>query len=305
MATQIPALTEIDAFPTRVLPQESFDAAVSTCMSQLQNMVSELDTYFIPAVNNISTAVETETATVTSKASEAAASALLAATNSETALGSAFFQIDYAGLACRDIKTQRTVRHQVINATLYNRGVIEGAELSKLTNVTRTVKCTAGKYFANGRVYTMGDSTVTVPTNSATAAKTAYIYAKLVDDALVLDITPLSGSIPEGGIEIGTILVANQDTSDTYLSRSTLTDTARREPCWPQIQMTPGYVYVALPNRLISNNYQVSIEILSALSIHQIGIVSAQNKLANGFQIVTNGNADAINVRALVQFFDI
>ena len=98
MATQIPALTPISAFPTRVLPQETFDAAVRTCMSQLQGMVSELNTDFIPAVNTISTNADSDASIATTKAAAAAASATLAATNSQTALGSAFFNTDEASL---------------------------------------------------------------------------------------------------------------------------------------------------------------------------------------------------------------
>lgn len=304
MATQIPSLTTISAFPDRTLPQQSFDAAVRTNMSQLSNMVSELNSDFIPNVNSIATDVESQSTTATTKASEAAASALTSASNSQMAIASAFFGNDLGGLACRDITTQKTVRHQIMTATLYNRGVVYGAELAKSNSVTRTITCTTGRLFANGRTYELAASSVTVPTNASTASKTAYIYATLASSTLTLSITALSGSIPNGGIELGTIIVASQDTSDTYLSRSTLSDTSRREPSWPQVQLTPAYKYVALNNNLINNNYQVSIEVLSASSMHQLGHVYAANKLTNGFQVLTDGCADAISVRTLVQFFD-
>lgn len=86
MATQIQQLTEIDPFPTRVLPQERFDETVRTNMSQVSGMVGQLNDDFIPAVNTISTEVETNANTAATKASQAASSASTAATHANTAI---------------------------------------------------------------------------------------------------------------------------------------------------------------------------------------------------------------------------
>ena len=82
MAQQITSLTPIDPFPSRVLPQDRFDQAVRTNMSQLSGMIEELNESFIPSVNTISTQVEnnastasTAATTATNKASEASTSA--------------------------------------------------------------------------------------------------------------------------------------------------------------------------------------------------------------------------------------
>ena len=77
----VPTLTPVSAWPTRKLPQATFDAGVRTSMNQISTMVSELNVA-IPQINEAATglvtAVETaaaQSAVAVTKAAEAAASA--------------------------------------------------------------------------------------------------------------------------------------------------------------------------------------------------------------------------------------
>lgn len=56
MATTNPALPEltvIETWPIRSDPQERFDQKVVTAMNQISNLVTELNTYFVPKLNDI------------------------------------------------------------------------------------------------------------------------------------------------------------------------------------------------------------------------------------------------------------
>lgn len=88
----IPTLTNVDQWPTRKLPQSTFDTSVRTSMNQMSTMVGELNSDVIPGINAASTAaVSSATSaaasatTATTKASEAATSATSAASSATTA----------------------------------------------------------------------------------------------------------------------------------------------------------------------------------------------------------------------------
>ena len=77
----VPTLTPVSEWPTRKLPQATFDLGVRTSMNQMSTMVSELNVA-IPQINaaatGLATAVETATAqsaVAVTKAAEAVASA--------------------------------------------------------------------------------------------------------------------------------------------------------------------------------------------------------------------------------------
>ena len=92
----VPTLTPVSAWPTRKLPQATFDAGVRTSMNQMSTMVSELNSGVIPGINSAATGivVSAETAAAQSaiavaKATEAAASATQAKSSETIAATSA------------------------------------------------------------------------------------------------------------------------------------------------------------------------------------------------------------------------
>jgi len=131
MAQQISALTPIDPFPSRVLPQDRFDQAVRTNMSQLSDMIGELNNSFIPSVNTISTQVEndastasTSATTATNKAQEATTAAGTATTKAGEASTSATTASNKAGEAA----ASALLAQQVVGsglATTSNAGLVK------------------------------------------------------------------------------------------------------------------------------------------------------------------------------------
>ena len=95
----VPTLTPVSTWPTRKLPQATFDTGVRTSMNQMSTMVGELNSGVIPGINAAATGIVTsaETAAAQSavavqkaaeastKAAEAAASAASAATSAAIA----------------------------------------------------------------------------------------------------------------------------------------------------------------------------------------------------------------------------
>ena len=91
----IPTLTPVEPWPTRKLPQATFDAGVRTSMNQMSTMVSELNVA-IPQINDAATGIVTsaetaaaQSAVAVTKATEAAASATQAKSSETIAATSA------------------------------------------------------------------------------------------------------------------------------------------------------------------------------------------------------------------------
>lgn len=76
----IPTLTNVDQWPTRKLPQSTFDTSVRTAMNQMSTMVSELNSGVIPGINAVTDDVNTVVANLA--AIQAAPIAADAAANS-------------------------------------------------------------------------------------------------------------------------------------------------------------------------------------------------------------------------------
>ena len=124
MAQQISALTPIDPFPSRVLPQDRFDQAVRTNMSQLSAMIAELNASFIPSVNTISTQVEnnantasTAATTATNKASEATTAASTATTKASQASTSATNAANSATAAAQSAESAAASANNTVKLT--------------------------------------------------------------------------------------------------------------------------------------------------------------------------------------------
>lgn len=78
----VPTLTPVSEWPTRKLPQATFDMGVRTAMNQMSTMVGELNSGVIPGINAAATGIVTsaktaaaQSAVAVTKATEAAASA--------------------------------------------------------------------------------------------------------------------------------------------------------------------------------------------------------------------------------------
>lgn len=215
--------------------------------------------------------------------------------------------IDLAGLAMKEHEQTRLTRFQEIRTTIKNRGVKSGVTLSKSSTATRNISCSDGVVFMNGREYPVANQTNTasVASNTGTEDGTVIIYM-FQTEAGIIDVaaTTLDGELPEGAIELARAQVpaGNTETNDPYLANVTITDSARREPGWPQVQKAPATVSVALNRTLPDAEYLVGVEVVGSSGGRlQNGEVYAKDKLKNGFKLTTSGTADDVDVRLLVQ----
>ena len=91
----IPTLTNVDQWPTRKLPQSTFDTSVRTSMNQISTMVGELNSGVIPGINAVAADVDLVVANLAAiqaapaNAANATASATAAATSATSAATSA------------------------------------------------------------------------------------------------------------------------------------------------------------------------------------------------------------------------
>ena len=101
----ISTLTPVDEWPTRRLPQASFDTSVRTSMNQMSTMVGELNSGVIPGINAVTADVNTVVANITAiqaastNAANAAESATAAAGSATSAANSATSAAESAAAA--------------------------------------------------------------------------------------------------------------------------------------------------------------------------------------------------------------
>ena len=202
--------------------------------------------------------------------------------------------LDMAALAMREHDQTRKTRFQELTAVIKNRGVKTGVSITKSTTATRNISVSNGTVFMSGREYPVANQT-----------NTASIASNTTDaEGVVIIYMFLNGELPDGAIELARARVpaGNTEQTDPYLGSVAITDTARREPMWPAVQVAPAYAAVSLNRTLPDNEYLVDVEILSAVGgSQQLGEVYAADKLKNGFKVLLTGTADDVNVRLLVQ----
>ena len=225
----------------------------------------------------------------------------------ESILTNLLFASDMAALAMKEIEQTRLTRFQELTATIQNRGVKSGVTLSKSSTATRNISCSDGVVFMRGREYPVANqiNTAAIASNTTDQAGTVIIYMFLtVNQDIDVAATTLNGAMPQGAIELGraTVPAGNTEENDPYLDNVVIADSARREPGWPQVQKAPASIAVALNRPLPDSSYMVEVEVESCIGGDlQSGEARVRDKLKNGFKLVTNGTADEVKVRMLVQ----
>ena len=186
--------------------------------------------------------------------------------------------LDLGALAMKEHEQTRLTRFQEIRATIKNRGIKSGVTLSKSSTATRNISCSDGVVFMNGREYPVANQTNTASVASNTMEKAGVVIIYMF--------------LTEAG---------NTEATDPYLAKVTITDSARREPGWPNIQKSPAMVSVPLNRTLPDAEYLVNVEVVGSTGGRlQNGDVYATDKLKNGFKLTTSGTADSVDVRLLV-----
>ncbi|KAA0257232.1 hypothetical protein FHQ18_11750 [Deferribacter autotrophicus] len=219
--------------------------------------------------------------------------------------------LSQAALANREIEKTLNIRFQTGEIVIYNRGIINGLDVSKSTTATRNVNITSGQVFLEGRVLPVDElaNTANIPSNPDTTAKYCYLYAYL-NDVGKIDVacTLLDEEIPEGGIPLYKVTVpaGNTESNDPYLTSVTFADIRRKEPNYPLYMSASPTVYVPLETPVVDSEYQIDIELVSFSGCgFQLGYVYVGAKAANGFSIYYNGSADNIHIKWTLRKLDL
>ena len=220
---QIQALTPVDKWPARKLPQERFDTAVKRSMDQMSGMIGQLNDDFIPAINSIGPCVDTVVNNLPAiqaapgHAAQAADSATAAAASAATATEQAGIATDKAGEAHGSAQaasaseaaaagSAATATEQAVIATdkaedaarsaAAAQAARDAAEASKTAAKTSETNAAAGAATATQKAADAADSATAAQT-AKTAAETARVAAEAARDAAqaVVGIT-LSDAVP-------------------------------------------------------------------------------------------------------------
>ena len=227
---QIQALTPVDKWPARKLPQERFDTAVKRSMDQMSGMVGQLNDEFIPAVNSISPGVDTVVNNLSAiqaapgHAASAADSATAAAASAATATEQAGIATDKAGEAHGSAQaasaseaaaagSAATATEQAVIATdkaedaarsaAAAQAARDAAEASKTAAKTSETNAAAAAATATQKAADAADSATAAQT-AKTAAETARVAAETArDEAQAIAGITLSDAVPVAASDTG------------------------------------------------------------------------------------------------------
>lgn len=192
----IPTLTNVDPWPTRKLPQSTFDTSVRTSMNQISTMTTELNSAVIPGINAVAADVDlfvanlaaiqaapTNAANAAASATAAAGSATSAATSATNAAASAAAAATITGLpsptghdgevlsvasgamawAKRDRAVPLAEGTVTAGACDYATGYVFSATISSATTISLTNVPATGTAMLMLRLTNVGSATVTWP----------------------------------------------------------------------------------------------------------------------------------------------
>ncbi len=211
--------------------------------------------------------------------------------------------VDLAGLGNKELAKTLKQRLQTGQATVFNRGVVNGCTVSKSSNATRNLNLASGSTFMHGRILPAAEAlnSAAVPANSGSVGADCYSYLWIDGSgAIQHDCTALGAVVPSGGLALYRITVpaGNNEQNDPYLANCTLTDVRRVESGYPMIFLNAPFIYVPLPYDVLDGDYNVDLDVESFEgSGFQMGYVYVADRLRNGFKICMNGTADTILVR--------
>ena len=187
-------------------------------------------------------------------------------------------------------------------ATLINRGVVSGCNLSKSTTATRNLNIDGGVVFANGRTYAVseGANAASVPANTGSGAVTVHAYLYLhADGSYRLAVTAIGQSVPADAITIYalTIPAGSTDATDPYLASVTLTSVRRIEADWPILMSSPPDVLVPFARPLRSSAFAVEIDPVAWTGPQDAPALAVASRAPNGMTVRLLSAHDAVTFR--------
>ncbi len=193
-------------------------------------------------------------------------------------------------------------------ATIINKGVISGCTATKAIDITRTVIIGSGSAFAEGMIFPIIQTNVTVPENAFTSSKYCYIYLSKTGTQWNPVCTALDATVPTDGVPLYRLTVPANNTivTDQYIANVTVTDNRRLEPNAPNAFSNSPFVLTSLSPVVANTNYIVNYDIASYTgSALQLGDIYIADKATNGFKIYLNGIADNVVINWAINGFNV
>ncbi len=212
------------------------------------------------------------------------------------------YALDQAGLANYGVKALRQQAQQEGELVIQNRGLVNGATLTKSVTATRNLSIAAGLAFAGGRRWPVAavDNAASVPSNTTGASVTVYAYLlRDANQAYQLAVTAIGEAVPAAGIKIYNITIpaGNTDGTDPNLASVTLTDVRRLEPQFPVLLDNPASASAVL-NTLYANDYRLTFDVISATGAPcESKCLQVSSRATNGFTVLLASAADDVTVR--------
>lgn len=214
--------------------------------------------------------------------------------------------LDDLALAHKEIKKTLNMRFQEGLITIKNRAVISGCAVSKSTTAARNVTLASGKFFVQGRSYSVQElvNCASIPNNNSASGATCYVFLWIDANGVIqCDSTDLGQAVPDNGVTLYEVTVPanNNDINDPNLASVTLTDRRRLEDNWPTVLAAPPYALVALGAPIVGADYVVQLDLVSFTGpTSGLDEFLVQDRLVNGFKVYFSGMADDLVVRYLV-----
>lgn len=214
--------------------------------------------------------------------------------------------LDDLALAHKEIKKTLNMRFQEGLITIKNRAVISGCAVSKSTTAARNVTLASGKFFVQGRSYSVQElvNCASIPNNNSASGATCYVFLWIDANGVIqCDSTDLGQAVPDNGVTLYEVTVPanNNDINDPNLASVTLTDRRRLEANWPTVLAAPPYALVALGAPIVGADYVVQLDLVSFTGpTSGLDEFLVQDRLVNGFKVYFSGMADDLVVRYLV-----
>jgi NOL1/NOP2/fmu family ribosome biogenesis protein len=217
--------------------------------------------------------------------------------------------LDRNGIMVKELHRQRFQRHQEGEFVLVNRGRKQDAELSASESAVRNLSISAGQVFMGGRVLGVDEqlNTASVPGNSGSETVTVQAYLHIDGSALRLATTNAGEQAPDDALLLAelTIPPGSTDSTAPYLEDVTITDVARSEPEWPEIQLDPSYRQQDLALPMQRSAYALDLDVVDYQGGEPPRLTKRDaDRATNTFRTYLSGSADAVRVRYVAHLMD-
>lgn len=206
------------------------------------------------------------------------------------------------GLLATELERHQTVRHQEGEFVLVNRGIKSGAGLEKSTTANRNLNIAAGVCFMHGAEMPVNaeDNAASVPSNSGSEDGTAEAYLFIQDNRVQLGVTGLNEEAPESSLVLASLSVPAGSTGATapQLEDVAITTTARQEPEWPLVQLSPAFRQEDFERVMGGSGYHLALDVVAYAGGETPRLTQDEaDRAANTFRVYLGGSADAVRVR--------